>query len=190
MRAANEIQVVLVQELGHYLDAEGERDAAVVLAPARNVLVRVAPEQVAEQTLVGHVCGSHDAADLLHGLQVGREATVAAEDLLVDDGRHGQTVEAVGEGLPELDVVAALALVVEAVDAVDAGALVVAAQQEKVLREFDLVGEQETDGLQRLLAPVHVVAQEQVVGLGRKPAVLEQTQQVVVLTVDVTWFTK
>ncbi len=188
MRATNEIQIVLVQELGHHLDAERERHAAIVLAPARNVLVRIAPEQVAEQALVGHVRGPHDASDLLHGLQVGREAAVAAKDLLVDDGRHGQAVEAVGECLPELDVVATLALVVEAVDAIDARALVIAAQQEKVLREFDLVGEQETNRLQRLLASVHIVAQEQVVGLGRKAAVLEQAQQIVVLTVDVTCF--
>ncbi len=49
------------------------------------------------------------------------------ENLLVDDSSNGKTVEAVGEGLPELDVVATLALVVEAVNAVDGGALVVAA---------------------------------------------------------------
>ena len=34
---------------------------------------------------------------------------MAAEDLLVYDGGHGQAVEAVGEGLPQLDVVAAFA---------------------------------------------------------------------------------
>ena len=36
--------------------------------------------------------------------------------LPLTDGCHGQAVEAVREGLPELDVVPALALVVEAVD--------------------------------------------------------------------------
>lgn len=51
---------------------------------------------------------------------------MAAENLFVDDGSHRKAVEAVGEHLPELDAVAALALVVEAVDPVDAGGLVVA----------------------------------------------------------------
>ena len=41
------------------------------------------------------------------------------EDLLVNDGGNGQAVEAVGEGLPQLDVVSSLALIVKAVDAVD-----------------------------------------------------------------------
>lgn len=81
----------------------------------------------------------------------------------------------------------ALTLVVEAIDAVDAGALVVAAQEEEVLGVFDLVGEQEADGLQRLLAPVHIVAQEQVVTLRGEAPVLKKPQQVVVLPVNVTW---
>lgn len=41
------------------------------------------------------------------------------EDLLVNDGGNGQAVEAVGESLPQLDVVSSLALIVETVDAVD-----------------------------------------------------------------------
>ena len=42
-------------------------------------------------------------------LEVWTESAVAAEDLLIDDGRHRQTVETVGERLPQLDVVASLA---------------------------------------------------------------------------------
>ena len=62
----------------------------------------------------------------------------------------------------------------------------VAPEEEEVLWVLDLVGEQEADGLERLLPPVHVVAQEQVVGLGREPSVLEQSQQVCVLPVNIT----
>lgn len=43
-------------------------------------------------------------------------------------------------------------LVVEAVDAVDRGALVVAAQQEEVLGVLDLVSQQQADRLQTLCA--------------------------------------
>jgi hypothetical protein len=64
---------------------------------------------------------------------------VHCENLLVDDSGDGQAVEAVGEGLPQLDVVPPFALVVEAVDAVDGGALVVTAKNEEILGIFDLV---------------------------------------------------
>lgn len=47
------------------------------------------------------------------------------EDLLIDDGGNRQAVEAICECLPQLDVVAALAFVVEAVDTVDRSTLVV-----------------------------------------------------------------
>ena len=186
MRAADEVEVVLVQELGHHLGAERERNTSVVLAPTADFLVGVRPQEVAKQTLVGDVGGPHDPPDLLHGLQVGGETSVAAEDLLVDDGGQREAVEAVGEGLPQLDVVPPLALVVEAVDAVDASALVVASQQEEVLRVLDLVRQQQRDRLQRLLASVDVIPQEEVVGLRRETPVLEKPQQVVVLPVHVS----
>lgn len=64
-----------------------------------------------------------------------------SEDLLVNDGSNGQAVEAVGERLPQLDIVSALALVVEAVYAVDGCAFVVASQNKEVLRVLDLVCE-------------------------------------------------
>lgn len=97
------------------------------------------------------------------------------EDLLIDNSCNRQAVEAVREGLPQLDIVSALAFIVEAVNAVDGGALVVATQDEEVLGILDFVGQQQTDGLKRLLATVDVVTEEEVVRLWREAAVLEQT---------------
>jgi hypothetical protein len=111
---------------------------------------------------------------------------VHGENLLIDDGGNGETVEAVGESLPELDVVTALALIIETIDTIDRGALVVATQNEEVFGILDLVSEQKADSLERLLATVDVVTQEEVVGLGRETAIFEETQEIVVLTVDVT----
>lgn len=60
-------------------------------------------------TGVWNICWSHNSPDLLHTLQVRTQTSVHCEDLLVDDSRNGETVEAVGKSLPELDVVATLA---------------------------------------------------------------------------------
>lgn len=62
----------------------------------------------------------------------------------------------------------------------------IASQKEEILRVLDLVGQQQTDGLQGLLASVHIVTQEQVVALWGEATILEQPQEVVVLTVDIT----
>ena len=96
------------------------------------------------------------------------------EDLLVNNGGNGQAVEAVGKSLPQLDVVSPFALVVESVDTVDGGALVVATQNEKVLRVLDLVREEEAYRLERLLATVDVVTEEEVVCLWGETAILKQ----------------
>ena len=61
----------------------------------------------------------------------------------------------------------------------------VTAENEEILRIFDLVGKQQTDGLKRLLASIYVVPEEKVVGLRWEAAIFEQTKQIVVLSVDV-----
>lgn len=70
MGTTDQIQVVLVQEFGHHLRAEGKRYAPVVLPPAQNILVWIRPEQITQQALVRDISRAHDAPDLLHGLKV------------------------------------------------------------------------------------------------------------------------
>jgi hypothetical protein len=65
---------------------------------------------------------------------------VHGENLLVNDSGDGQAIEAVRKCLPKLDVVAALAFVIEAIDTVDRGALMVTSENEEVLGILDLVG--------------------------------------------------
>lgn len=76
-------------------------------------------------------------------------------------------------------------LVIETIDAVDAGAFVVTAENEKVLRVLDLVRKEKAYRLHALLSAVDIVAEEQVVRVRREATVLEKTQKVVVLTVNV-----
>lgn len=99
---------------------------------------------------------------------------MTTEYFLIDDGRDRQTVKAISERFPQFDVVPSLALVVEPVYPVYAGAFVIPAQQEEVLRVFDLVSEQQAYRFQRLLASVDIVAEEQIVRLRRETPVLEQ----------------
>jgi uncharacterized protein YqiB (DUF1249 family) len=117
---------------------------------------------------------------------------VHREDLLIDNSGNRETVEAVGERLPQLDVITTFAythqltivdpaqphktltFIIESIDSVDGSTLVISAEDEKVFWVFDLVCEQQANRLERLLSSVDVVTKEQIVRLGREAAVLEE----------------
>lgn len=129
MRAADQIHVVFLKEPRDNVWTEGEGDTSVVFAPPSDVLVRIRPQEIAEQAAIGdlvesadhgrsflrtpqhgtesrkgkcrtYIGGSHDAANLLHRVQIWAQSSMHREDLLVNDGRNRQAVEAVGERLP------------------------------------------------------------------------------------------
>lgn len=81
-----------------------------------------------------------------------------SEDLFVNDRSNGQAVEAIRKGLPKLDVVSSFALVVETIDTIDGCAFVVSTENEEILWIFDLVCEEQADGLERLFPSIHIVS--------------------------------
>ena len=98
------------------------------------------------------------------------------QDLIIDESGDGHAVKDVLEFFPDADGVAAFALVVETVDSIDLAALVISSQQEEVLLELDFVGQEENDCLKRVLSSIDIVTKEQVVGLRREAAVLEEAE--------------
>jgi hypothetical protein len=79
-----------------------------------------------------------------------------------------------------------LTFVIEAIDSVDTRVLVVAAEYEKVLGVLDLVREEKADSLERLLATVDVVAEEEIVRLGGEATIFKKSEEIIILAVDVT----
>jgi hypothetical protein len=186
MRAANEVQVVLVQKLRDNVLPERERDTPIVFAPSVNLLIGIGPKEITQETSIGDIGRAHNA---LHLIQTGKfwtETSVHAKDLFIDNCSTREAVEAVGKSLPELDTEASFTLVVKAVNPIDRGTLVVSTQDEEIFGVLDLVRQQQTDRLETLLATVHVVAQKDVIGLGWEATVFKETQQIIVLTVDIT----
>ena len=76
--------------------------------------------------------------------------------------------------------------VIKTVNSVDACTLVVSTKDEKVFRVLDLVCEEKANGFEGLFTPVDVVAEEEVVCFWGKTPILEESQEVIVLTMDVT----
>mmetsp|Transcript_5816 Transcript_5816/g.12256 ORF Transcript_5816/g.12256 Transcript_5816/m.12256 type:complete len:204 (+) Transcript_5816:632-1243(+) len=185
MGTANEIQIVLVKELCHDIFSKGEGDTSIVFTPSINFLVWIGPEQIAQQSSIRHIGGTDNALDLIQTGQFWTETSVHAKNLFVNDGGAGKAVEAIGESLPQLDSETSFALIVEAVDTIDGGALVVSTEDKEILGVLDFVSQQETNGFETLFSTVHVISQENVIGFRRKSSVFKQTKQIVVLSVDI-----
>ena len=61
----------------------------------------------------------------------------------------------------------------------------VSTQEEEVLWVLDLVSKEKAYRFERLLASVNIVTKEQVIALRRKSTILEQSQEIIVLPVNV-----
>ena len=163
MSTADEVQIMLVQKLGDNILPERERYAPIIFAPTVDFLVGVGPKEIAQESGIRHIGGSHNALDLIQAGKLGAESSVHAKDFLVNDCRGGEAVEAVGKGLPKLDTETSLALVVESVDTVNGCAFVITPEDEKVLGVLNLVGEQQANCFETLLSSINVVSTENVV---------------------------
>ena len=144
-------------------DVRPEEDAYAALgdAPRGDGVVGVRPEEVAHGALVGHFLDPVEVADAVEGGGPGREAAVDAEDAPPDEGRYGEVVEEVCEGVPDAEAAElADALVVEAVHLRHGAALVVAPQQRDAVGVAHLERQEQQDRLHAAVAPVHVVPQE------------------------------
>ena len=58
---------------------------------------------------VRNIRRSHDSPYLFHRLQIRTQTTMHCEDLLVDDSSDRETIEAICEGFPQLNVISAFA---------------------------------------------------------------------------------
>ena len=176
---------MFVQKLSDNVLPKGERDTPIVFAPPVNLLVRIGPEEIAEQTRIRYIRRSDNTFDLIQAGEFRTETTMHAENLFVNDSCRRKAIKAVRESLPELDTKTPFAFVVKAVDTIDGGTLMVSSEHKKVLGILDLVGQKQANGFETLFAAIYVVAEENIVGFRREAAVLKKAQQIVVLSVHV-----
>ena len=132
-------------------------------------------------------------SDLIDGLDLGAEATVHAEDFVVDDGSKWKVVEDFSAVLPGIGVTILPAdLVVEAIDRGDLPGLVIAPEESDPVGVLDFEAEEELEGLNRMISSIHKISNEDVAGLidfatymrsiGTSP---EEFEKVVELPVDI-----
>ena len=71
-----------------------------------------------------------------------------ANNLIVDNGGTRQTIEGITKLLPHFDRETSTTLIVKTIDAIDAGAFVIPAEQKEIFGVFDFVSKQKTNHFQ------------------------------------------
>lgn len=137
-------------------------------------------------TFVGDLHLAVDGPHLINSLDLRGESPVDAEYLAIDERPQRQIIESLIEVFPRGGASVLLDdLIVEPVDGGNLPGLVVAPQQEDLFGVFDLVAEEQLDGLHRVVAPVYEVPDEDVSVLRKLTSHLEQLEYVEELAVDV-----
>lgn len=121
-------------------------------------------------------------------MELGAQATVNAEELLVHDSGERKGAEGLHAGLVHDLGVLVLALELEGEVISQVTTLVVSSQQPEGLGVVNLQTPQVEDTLYTEVATVDVITEEQVSGLSRVTANFEQLHEIVVLAVDVTTY--
>ena len=115
MGTGNPGQVIGVVELLRNVLAERVAGTTGGDAPTTSV-IGVGPEEIADRALMRSLLHAIELADLVEGVDTGRQTTVKTEHLVLNDGRQGKVVEQLSELLPHVSVaVLAKALIVETV---------------------------------------------------------------------------
>ena len=110
-----------------------------------------------------------------------------AEDLTLHNGGDAKVVEHLGAVLPRIRVSVLLdRLIVEAVDGCDLAGFMVTSKQGDVRWVLQLEAQQKLESFYRVISAVNIVAHENVAGVRDLAASIEELQQVVELTMDVT----
>ena len=186
MGASHEVQVVEVVELSRHLGAEEPAGTTGRNSPGVDVL-GVGPHEIAEGTLVRHLHAAVNEADLVEGLDLGRQTTVDAEDLALNDSTDTKVIEDLGAVLPGVDVaIFTHGLFVEAVDAGDTASLVVTTEERDAIRVLELEAEKQLERFDRVVATIDEVTHEDVAGVGNLATLLKQLKKIVELAVDIT----
>jgi hypothetical protein len=111
---------------------------------------------------------------------------VHSEDAPPNNSSYGKIVKHVSDCSPYTrSVVLAYALSVKAIHLRDLPGLVISPQESDAVGMADFQANEKGNGLDRLSASVDIIAEEQVVGMGKEPADVEKLEKVGVLTMNI-----
>jgi len=165
MSSCNQSQaIIVVESLGNVLAKRIPSSSRRYSPPASIIWIR--PQEIAHRTLVWYLLYAVEGSDIIECINAGRETSVEAEDLVINQGCEGKVVEEVGEVFPDIRVaVLSEALVVEAIDLGNLAGFVITTEDCDALGISDLEGHEEGDSFDGVVSSINIVAHEEIIGI-------------------------
>jgi hypothetical protein len=126
-------------ELLNNVRTEDITHSSVIIAPSLNFVLRVRPEQIAEEACVWYILWSMLLIDNFEVVQIWTESSMHTQNSVINDCCRWKHVEACAELLPNFDSVSSFALIVEPIHSIDRLAFMVTSEQEEIIWVFDFV---------------------------------------------------
>lgn len=110
-----------------------------------------------------------------------------AEDLVFNDCAEWEVIEKVGQEFPNISVaILAHTFIIKAVNLSDLAAFVVSSQNRDSISKAHFQTNQQSDRLHRVVTSIHIITHEEVISIGAFTSNLEQLNQIVELTMNIT----
>jgi len=134
-----------------------------------------------------HFHDSVELLDLVKGVNAWGQATVQAEDVILNHSCEWKVIKKSGEILPDISVsVLSEALIVESINLGNLLALMVSSKDSYSLWESDFKSNHQGDSLNRVESSVNIVTHEDIVVLWDLTANLEELLKIEELTMDIS----
>ena len=108
-----------------------------------------------------------------------------AQDAVLYKRRDRQRIEQSPKTFPEFDVIPSFALIPEPINPIDILTFMISSKQEHALRILNFQRKEQTQSLDGLLAPIHIISEKEIIALRRIPRITHETQQVEVLAMHI-----
>ena len=101
MSSADQVDILLFQEVRYHVRPEYETNPSLVLAPALDALLWISPQKITKQSLIRHFNRPDDFQDLFKTLQLRTQTTMHAHNLLINKRTYGHDIKHIREEFPE-----------------------------------------------------------------------------------------
>jgi hypothetical protein len=163
MGSTDEVYFVVSIELLHNVSSKEIPRSSWTDTPTCD-LIRVAPHEVAHGSIMRNLLLSIQVSNVIQSIDRWREASMDAENLIINDSCKSEIVKYVCTVSPYIHTpILSEALIIEAVHLSNLSALVIPSDQSHSLRIPYFESEQKKESLNRVKSSVHEVTHEQII---------------------------